>query len=164
MKAAATSGPIYAVKLPEWEYTSEDTLCTYTGWGEIEPRAWVRYLPLQQEVKSPLLTACSMYWAQLQKENAPLRIYLNGRLQSAPETIYDSFILRELDVQPDEFMEAYAIGTILGKYQLGIGDVWIALRIEQFIREGMFEVLTIPEPDRPIYRRMLRKTKGKQRI
>ena len=61
-------------------------------------------------------------------------------------------------------MEAYAIGTILGKYQLGIGDVWIALRIEQFIREGMFEVLTIPEPDRPIYRRMLRKTKGKQRI
>ena len=137
---------------------------TYTGWGEIEPRAWVRYLPLQQEVKSPLLTACSMYWAQLQKENAPLRIYLNGRLQSAPETIYDSFILRELDAQPDEFMEAHAIGTILGKYQLGIGDVWIALRIEQFIREGMFEVLTIPEPDRPIYRRMLRKTKGKQRI
>ena len=164
MKAAATSGPIYAVKLPEWEYTSEDTLCTYTGWGEIEPRAWVRYLSLQQEVKSPLLTACSMYWAQLQKENAPLRIYLNGRLQSAPETIYDSFILRELDAQPDEFMEAHAIRTILGKYQLGIGDVWIALRIEPFIREGMFEVLTIPEPDRPIYRRMLRKTKGKQRI
>lgn len=164
MKAATTSGPIYAVKLPEWEYTSENTLCTYTGWGEIEPRAWGCYVSLQQEVKSPLLTACSMYWAQLQKENAPLRIYLNGRLQSAPETIYDSFILRELDAQPDEFMEAHAIGTILGKYQLGIGDVWIALRIEQFIREGMFEVLTIPEPDRPIYRRILRKTKGKQRI
>lgn len=37
MKASATSGSIYAVKLPEWEYSSENTLCTYTGWGEIEP-------------------------------------------------------------------------------------------------------------------------------
>lgn len=159
MKAAATSGPIYAVKLPEWEYSGENTLCTYTGWGEIEPGALGRYAFWQQEVKPPLLTACSMHWAQLQKENAPLRIYLNGRLQSAPETIYDSFILRELDAQPDEFKEAHAIGAILGKYQLGIGDIWIALRIEQFIQEGMFEVLTTSDTGRPIYRRMLRKSK-----
>lgn len=159
IKAAAISAPIYAVKLPEWEYSNEKTLCTYVGWGEIEPKAWGRYVSLQQEVKQPLLTACSMHWAQLQKENAPLRVYLNGRLQSAPETIYDSFILQELNAQPDKFMEAHVIGTILGKYQLGIRDVWIALRIEHFIREGMFEVLTISNPDRPIYRRMLRKSK-----
>lgn len=164
MKAAATPGSIYAVKLPEWEYSGENTLCTYVGWGEMEPGAWGRYASLQQEVKPPLLTACSMHWAQLQKENAPLRIYLNGRLQSAPETIYDSFILRELRAQPDEFVEAHVIGTILGKYRLGIGDAWIALRIEQFIREGLFEVLTTPEPDRPIYSRKLRKSKGKQNI
>ena len=164
MKAAATPGSIYAVKLPEWEYSGENTLCTYVGWGKMEPGAWGRYVSLQQEVKPPLLTACSMRWAQLQKENAPLRIYLNGRLQSAPETTYDSFILRELSAQPDEFVEAHVIGTILGKYQLGIGDAWIALRIEQFIREGMFEVLTTPEPDRPIYSRRLRKSKGKQSV
>lgn len=100
-----------------------------------------------------------MRWAQLQKENAPLRIYLNGSLQSVPETIYDSFILRELEAQPDEFMEAHAIGTILGKYQLGIGDVWVALRIEQFIQEGMLEVLTTSDRGWPIYRRMLCKSK-----
>ena len=150
MKAAATPGSIYAVKLPEWEYSGENTLCTYVGWGEMEPGAWGRYVSLQQEVKPPLLTACSMRWAQLQKENAPLRIYLNG--------------LRELSAQPDEFVEAHVIGTILGKYQLGIGDAWIALRIEQFIREGMFEVLTTPESDRPIYSRRLRKSKGKQSV
>ena len=74
-------------------------------------------------------------------------------------TVLFVFIRQELNAQPDEFMEAHVIGTILGKYQLGIGDLWIALRIEQFIREGMFEVLTISDSDRPIYRRMLRKSK-----
>lgn len=56
-------------------------------------------------------------------ENAPLRIYLNGKLQSAPEDIYDSFFLRELNAQTDGFLEAEVIGNILEKYQLGIGDM-----------------------------------------
>ena len=67
-----------------------------------------------------------MRWKQLQQENAPLRIYLNGKLQSASENIYDSFILREVDEQADEFSEANLIGNVLGKNQLGIGDAWIA--------------------------------------
>lgn len=150
-------GSIYAVKLPEWEYSAKDTLCTHIGWGEISPGEWGKYLSLQQEVKPVLLTACAMRWTQLQKENAPIRIYLNGKLQSAPENIYDSFILREVDAQAGEFSEAELIGNILGKNQLGIGDVWIALRIEQFIEEGVLNIVTPPAPNGLIYRRMLRK-------
>lgn len=82
-------GSIYAVKLPEWEYSTDNTLCTHIGWGEISPEEWGKYLPLQREVKPALLNACAMRWKQLQQENAPLRIYLNGKLQSASENIYD---------------------------------------------------------------------------
>lgn len=115
------------------------------------------YLPLQREVKPALLNACAMRWKQLQQENAPLRIYLNGKLQSASENIYDSFILREVDEQADEFSEANLIGNVLGKNQLGIGDAWIALRMEKFIKEGMFTIVTTPSADDLIYHRTLRK-------
>lgn len=71
--------------------------------------------------------------------------------------MYDSYILRELKAQDGEFLEARAIGMILGKYQLGIGDAWIAHRIEQFVKERLFEVLTPPDPDGPTYSRTLRK-------
>lgn len=150
-------GSIYSVRLPDWEYSRNGTLCTHIGWGEISPEDWKKHLALQQEVKPVLLTACAMRWKQLQKENAPLRIYLNGRLQSAPEDIYDSFILQAVDAQSDEFSEAELIGSVVGKYQLGIGDTWIALRIEQFIKQGMLDIVTSLPADGMNYRRILRK-------
>lgn len=105
LKKLPAIGSIYAVKLPEWEYSTDNTLCTHIGWGEISPEEWGKYLPLQREVKPALLNACAMRWKQLQQENAPLRIYLNGKLQSASENIYDSFILREVDEQADDFQK-----------------------------------------------------------
>ncbi len=151
-------GLVYTVKLPEWEVAESGTFRAYTAWGDIAPGNWSRYLPLQQEVKPAVLDAFSLRWMILREENAPLRVHLNGRLQSAPKAIYDGFILSELRSQKSEFSEAKLIGDILGKYQLGIGDVWIALRIEHFIREGMLEVISPPDPDGPVYRRMLRRS------
>ena len=54
---------------------------------------------------------------------------LNGKLQSVSEDIYDSFILREIAEQPEQFKMAIVIGNVLGKYQLGISDVWISKRL-----------------------------------
>lgn len=83
---------------------------------------------------------------------------LNGKLVSVPESLYDTFILRELEKQDNEFKEARLVGQVLGKYQLGIGDAWIALRIEQFIKDGLLIPITAPEPDAPIYHRTLQKS------
>ena len=94
----------------------------------------------------------------MQEENAPLRIVLNGRLQSAPEDIYDSFILREIGAQPDEFKMSTVIGNVLGKYRLGIGDAWISGRIEKLISDGMLEVVQDAPEDGLSYRRVLRKS------
>ena len=101
----------------------------------------------------------SSYYKELQQENASLRAVLNGKLVSVPDSLYDIFILRELEKQEDEFNEAQLVGQVLGKYQLGIGDGWIALRLEQFIRDGLLIPVTAPEPDAPVYHRILKKIK-----
>ena len=107
-----------------------------------------------------MLAGCASHWKQLQEENAPLRVTLNGRLVSAPVDIYDSFMERELAAREGEFKEALLIGEVLGKYQLGISDTWVHLRIEEMIRSGLLEVVTEAPEDHSVYSRMLRKCKG----
>ena len=98
-----------------------------------------------------------MLWRTMQQENSPLRAMVNGQLLSVGADFYDGIILRELEKQPREFHEGRLIGEILGRYQLGLGDSLIALRIEEFISRGMLTPATLPCEDRPIYHRYLRK-------
>ena len=148
---------VYLVKLPTWEYEKDGTVIARQAWGEIDPCEWERYTAIQEKVSSAFISACAMQWKQLQIENAPLRVMLNSRLQSVPEDIYDSFILREIASQPEQFDVAVVIGNILGKYQLGIGDVWIYNRIDVMIRDGRLEVVLTNQTEVPYYRRILRK-------
>ena len=149
---------IVIVKLPEWEVEKATTI-RYNGWGEVEPGKWHSCLDMQRAVPEALLHAIASHWAELQKENAPLRAVINGRLQSVPENFYDDFILREIALEKNEFHEANLIGRILGKYQLGIGDGWLALRIEEMIRAGKLGIVSSAPEGRPSYRRILKKKK-----
>ncbi len=151
-----TSIRVFLVKLPEWE-TEEETVICHSGWGEVEPGKWHSYLDLQKIVQPALLHAIALRWSELQKENAPLRAVINGKLQSVPENYYDDFILREIALENNEFREANLIGRILGKYQLGIGDNWLALRIEEMIRIGTLEVVSSAQNHKMIYKRILKK-------
>lgn len=101
-----------------------------SGWGEVAPEEWHRYLALQKPVLPVFEKGCATHWQELQRENAPLRATLNGQLISAPETLYDDFIFREIAAEGEEFQEVKVIGRVIGKYQLGIHDSWAALRIE----------------------------------
>lgn len=148
---------ILLVKLPEWEQETEDTLVRHSGCGDVEPGKWHRYLSLAQPAPHLLCRQLAAQWRTLQEENAPLRGMLNGRLVSLPEDAYDSFLLRELDKMPERFWEARLIGQVLGKYDLGIGDGLLHLRVEQLVQAGLLEVETPPEPGDIAYRRTLRK-------
>lgn len=151
-------GSVYLVKLPEWEYRDESTICSYNGWGDIGPGEWGRYQAIQQEAKPAFFSLCAAKWSQLKEENAPLRVFLNGHLQSAAEDIYDSYINREIDKQPETFVEAMVVGDVLGRYQLGIGAVWVSLRIEKMIEQGILTVAEKAPAEEPIYRQKLHKT------
>lgn len=151
-----SSAKVVLVKLPECEM-EEETFIQHNGWGGIEPGKWHSYLGLQKKVPPALLHATASRWAELQQENAPLRAVVNGKLHSVPENFYDDFILRELALESREFHEAKLIGRILGKYQLGISDGWLALRIEEMICAGKLEAVTSAPNDGPSYHRILKK-------
>lgn len=151
------TGPVHVVKLPDWVAAEDGTVIRMTGWGDVSPGQWGQYVPMQRPVPQALMWGAAARWSELQRDGATLRAVVNGQLMSVPKTFYDSFILREIAAQPEEFMEAQVIGKVLGQYQLGIGDAWVALRIEEMIRSGKLEVLTQPPEDAPIYHRMLQK-------
>lgn len=150
-------GTISIVKLPEHEYCDNNTVVSHVTWGEVSPGEWYRYTALAEVTTHVFRQHCATKWNALQEENAPLRAVLNGKLVSVPENIYDDFILRELAAECDEFHEANLIGRVLGKYQLGIGDAWVALRIEKMIHHGKLAIVSASAKDRPSYHRLLRK-------
>ena len=147
------------VELPSWEARQDGCIVQYNGWGEIEPYHMERMALLGKKLPTNYLRSLANRWKELQQENSFLRAVVNGKLVSVPETQYDAFILRELDALEDEFNEGFLVGRVLGKYQLGIGDGWIALRIEQFIKDGLLVPITTPSPNAPIYHRFLKKIK-----
>ena len=148
---------ICVVKLPEWEIGGNGEVVRHSGWGGVSPADWHRYPALQEKVTPELCKSMAGRWQQLQRENAPLRAVLNGQLLSVSETIYDDFILREIEAENEVFHEAMIIGRVLGKYNLGIGDAWVALRMEKMICDGFLEPVTEAPKDSPIYHRELRK-------
>lgn len=153
-----THNPIHLVKLPEWEENADGNILKVSSWGEVSPGEWHRYVPLQKTAPPLFCESCAEHWKTLQAENAPLRAVLNGQLVSMPETLYDSFITREIESAPNEFQEAMLIGNILGKYESRISDTWVALRIEEMIRAGILEPADNKVlKDYPSYYRMLRK-------
>lgn len=150
-------GDVYLVKLPEWDSNEQGNITLKSSWGEVAPEEWHHFSELQRLAPPIFCQYCADRWRALQKENAPLRALLNGKLVSVPETLYDSFITAEIAAVDREFYEANVIGRILGKYELGIGDAWVALRIEEMIQSGLLEPVSEADKDAPIYHRYLRK-------
>ncbi|MGN0980563.1 MAG: DUF3658 domain-containing protein [Candidatus Avoscillospira sp.] len=152
-----THGRVWLLKLPDWEVRADGTMAEATGWGEVAPGEFGRYLPLQKAAPEIFCRRCAARWKELQEENAPLRAVVSRWLTGVPEDFYDHFIRREIDAEQPVFQEARLIGNLLGKYPLGVGDFWMALRIEEMLRQGRLQAVTEARADEPVYWRTLRK-------
>lgn len=151
------SGKIFLIKLPDWETDEKGHTKRKVSLGEVAPGEWSKYLKFQEILPPRDCKFLKSKWQTLQMENASLRAVLNGQLMSVSDTIYDSYIIDEIVQEKEKFQEAVIIGRVLEKYQLGISDYWIALRIEEMIQNGKLEAVTKPEIDCPIYHRILKK-------
>lgn len=147
-----TDVQVLTVRLPKWMVANHSVLCKYT-WGEILPEQWHQYLHLQKEMPKEVINTYADHWQKLQKENAPLRAVLNGKLVSVNEAFYDPFIEQCLISMDNEFTEAQCISKMLNE-QLGMGLSIIRSRIELMIQEGKLDVVD----DGKGYQRRLRKT------
>lgn len=149
---------IRVVELPAGEVIG-DELRTYSGWGDIEPTDLGRFQALERPLTATERRDLTALWRKLQEENGPLRAVIGGKLRTVKADHYDELFLRELYRQPEEFHEARFIGEILGKYPLGIRDSLIALRVEEWITQGIVSPVTASEDGLPIYHRYLRREK-----
>lgn len=153
------AGRVYLAELPRTELQADGTAVQYRGWGEVAPGQWHRFLPLAQELPPALRRVWAGEWLAVQAQDAPLRAVVNGRLQSVPETLYDPLLRAVLAEMDTEFSEAVLIGTVLGRYRPGVGDAWLALRVQAMAEAGELEPVTAAPAEGPGYRRRLRKAK-----
>lgn len=144
------------LRLPETVWKG-NTLVHYFGWSEVAPEEFRDFLPLEEQLLPVAVRAAGTTWQQLQQENSVLRAVVNGRLVSVPAAFYDAFLQQGLTHMDREFREANLIGFLLGRYQLGLGDGWYALRVEQLLADGTLEVLS--QPDDRLYSRTLRRVR-----
>ena len=149
---------ITLVRLPDFQKRPDGTIVQYVDWGNVEPYQFGRMALLGEKLPGNAIRMMANRWKQLQEDNAPLRAVLNGRVASVPESLYDPYILQEIAIQNQAFNEAIVIANVIGKHQLGIGDGWIARRIEQFIHDGLLMPVTQADQDSLSYRRILRKS------
>ena len=146
--------------LPDFWERPDGTVIRWNSWGEMEPWMWGRLAQTGRQLPANVLRGLAGTWQDLQKENAPLRAVVNGRLMSVPEDWYDPFLRREIAARPAEFSAAQVVGTVLGKYQLGIGDGELTCRLEAMVQGGELQQVTYPGPRDPSYHCRLRKTPG----
>lgn len=125
--------------------------------GEMQPHAWGKLARAARPLSARRAEALAQHWHRLRQEDAPLRAVLNGVLVSAAVDLYDPYLRAVLEELDDTFREAELIGRTLRQFPLGFGDAWLALRVEQWIAGGELLAVTRPEPDSPVYHRMLRK-------
>lgn len=131
--------PVSAVALPRYLKIGTQEITPKSSWGEVTPGAFAHYLHLETEITPAVWQAITEEWQTLMEENAPMRVVINGRLHSANEDFYDSFIRRE--IPQDSFKIAQLIGKVLANNQLGIGDGLIAKRIQHMIDLGELRVV-----------------------
>lgn len=152
----APDAPLALIKLPDWEpVPAGQQLPRSASWAGIAPGQWHRYLPLLKPAPPQFRQGCAARWRALQRENAPLRAVVSGRLVSVPADFYDGFIRNEIAREQGDFEEAAVLGRVLS-LQLGIGDALIAGRIQQMVQSGALAVVRQAAGDQPSYRRILR--------
>lgn len=151
--------PILVVDLPAdfSSYRSGDESVDHS-WGEVEPEMMDKAIFLQRELLREERDAIASKWAKLVKENADLRLNVDGELTSIPIDYMDKEIM---DATPlEEFKMVTLIGFILAHSRHGVSDSFIAERIEALIEKGELTVIKRAKKREDYYRdTILKRTK-----
>lgn len=147
-----TKAKVFAIKLPPVVQLESNELQVLTTWGGIRAEDFFSFTAFEKELQSREIEYFASVWDRLQTENSRLRALVNGRLISVPEDFYDGLMRNEIPT--GAFMMSHMIEKIMTNQSLGIGDVWIATRIQKMIENGE---LNIVQNDKDKYRQVLKK-------
>jgi hypothetical protein len=119
--------------------SSKDLVENYGSWNEIPPGKFYQFLSFEKELTLYEINKYASYWIKLEEDKNKLRTVVNGHLIGVPDDFYD-FIIRN-EIPEEEFTIGRLVGTVLGKYQLGVGDWWYVRRILYMIDQKELIVL-----------------------
>ena len=109
------------------------------SWGEAEPAEIEPCLQMQREMSEAERQIYEQIWEILIKENAELRININGRITSVPVDYFDEYILSTAPSHID-----FKLGTLVG-YALQcshyLNPNFVEYRIERMISDGMITLV-----------------------
>lgn len=142
-----TGAAVSVVPLPRWREEGK-AVVSYQGWGEVEPELFGHFLSRGKPVPPLILGVMASRWRELQRENAPLRAVVNGRVRSVGEDFYDGLIRKHIPEGQTKI--ALIIGDVLGWEKPGIGDIWLVERIRWMLSAG--ELRMVREDRERFYR------------
>lgn len=143
------------VSLPKFIENDENKIEQTSSWAEIRPGKLYQFLPLEKIISDSEKMMYSNDWDIMVSENSSLRAMINARLLSVAEDFYDKFIIDKL---PDEdFNFGKLIADVLTQYRLGIGDGFIASRIDEMVKNRKLIVVSDKDKSHP-YQKILRKS------
>ncbi len=130
---------ISVVELPEKVKASNNSIIEYRGWGEVKPELFGTFLYNERKLYKQKISDLALKWQVLKEENSSLRVVENNMVVSVDISYYDDLIR---ECFPEESCRvALIIGRALGLRKILTGDVFIAKRIEEFIKNGELKVI-----------------------
>lgn len=91
---------LHGIPLPTyWERPDGIVIC-WDKWEEVSASEWKPFLSKKNPLPRNFRKGCALEWRELEKENAPLRAVINGKLCSASEQLYASFLRQ--DAEPSQ--------------------------------------------------------------
>ena len=127
---------VEAVFVPRYKEQNNGTVLDSVNWGEFDYKELNNNLFNRRIFTKNELNALSLKWSKLKRENAALRVFLNGRVVSADESFYDGFILNCLKQGETK------AGNVLANMIPVFGDDWfINKRISYLISIGKIDLV-----------------------
>ncbi len=130
--------PVSVVELPRYVEQPDGSLQRFSGWAEMYPGQFARFLPLERTLGRMEKRVLAQEWADAMEKNAPLRAMVNGCLLSVDEDFYDPMLLSCMT--GGEMHMGRLLGEVLSRYPIGVGDGWYAQRIRKMIDSGALKV------------------------
>lgn len=129
---------VRTVKLPEYE-VKETGIQSYRNWDEISAEQFAGFLSEEKILTAEEVRWYALLWSELTEDNSPLRAVINGRITGVSEEFYDFLIWKKLTDKP--VREERLLEDIIGSACPGVSGMWLAGRIEHYIRQGNIQVV-----------------------
>lgn len=110
----------------------------YRGVGECSPEELPYFYAKRRLLSEEERDALAAEWERLVSENAPLRVWENGGVRSAPGDYYDERILSAVPDEPAA--AALTVGRVLSA--LPVSDMQVFRRIQTLAKQGAIRVVT----------------------